>query len=424
MSKFPNRSIFLRVGVSLAATTSMAFIGSSPASAAGTGSAQLAGNDVATTTGTSAEAIPPALGATKDLRLRVQSIRASGDDGNVPANTLDGKPSTRWSTKGDGAWISYDLGADTTVGSIDIAWPLGNTRVTTFDIQTAAAATPTTWTTILAAMKTRGTTDGFEHYDLPDTIGRYVRIVGHGNTKNDWMSISGVTVFGVSNDAPTCANPGQALNLANWKVTLPTGPAESPTELTQPGIATHPVAPWFVPTTNCTGLRFRAPVNGVTTSGSGYPRSELREMTNNGATNAGWSSESGTHTMVINEAVTSIPAVKPQVVAGQIHDANNDVSVFRVEGKNVYVTKANDSHYALAASNYVLGTRFEAKFVVTGKTLRAYYNGQLVTTFATSFTNSYFKAGVYTQANCSNSTPCSNNNYGEVIIYNLTVTHT
>jgi hypothetical protein len=411
MSKLSMQSISLRVSAFLAATASVALSGVSPAAAAGA----------------------PVVAA-KETSLTVQSVRASGDDGNVPANTLDGNAATRWSAKGNGAWISYDLGTDTPVGSIDIAWYMGSARVTTFDVQTAAAATPATWTTILAGMKSRGT-NGFEHYDLTDTTSRYVRIVGHGNTQNDWVSISGVVLSGIvlaplpvpapapASDAPNCVNPGQALNVTNWKVTLPTGAAEHPTEITQPALGTHPVAPWFVPTTGCTGLRFRAPVNGVTTSGSGNPRSELREMTNNGATNASWSSNSGTHTMIINEAVTGLPSVKPHVVAGQIHDAKNDISVFRVEGSNVYVTKGNDSHFALAASNYVLGTKFEAKFVVTGNVVKAYYNGKLVTTFAASFTSSYFKAGVYTQANCTNSTPCSSSNYGEVTIYGLTVTH-
>ncbi len=45
----------------------------------------------------------------------------------------------------------------------------------------------------------------------------------------------------------------------------------------------------------CDGVQFRAPVDGVTTSGSSYPRSELREMTDSGSSEASWSSTSGTH---------------------------------------------------------------------------------------------------------------------------------
>ncbi|MGH3823751.1 MAG: hypothetical protein ACRDRA_13125 [Pseudonocardiaceae bacterium] len=34
-----------------------------------------------------------------------------------------------------------------------------------------------------------------------------------------------------------------------------------------------------------------------------------------------------------------------------------------------------------------------------------------------------FKAGAYTQANCKNSSPCKASNYGEVVIYRVTVSH-
>jgi hypothetical protein len=146
-------------------------------------------------------------------------------------------------------------------------------------------------------------------------------------------------------------------------------------------------------------------------------------MANSGSSNASWSSTSGTHTMVIDEAVTALPAVKPHVVAGQIHDASDDLAVFRLEGTNLYVTNGNDSHYELVTSSYVLGTEFEATFVVGGGQIKAYYNGVLQTTISSSFSGAYFKAGAYTQANCGNSSPCSSDNYGEVVIYGLTVTH-
>src|SRR5438034_8217740 len=43
--------------------------------------------------------------------LPVASVVASGDDGNIPQNTLDNNLATRWSASGDGQWIRYDLGA-------------------------------------------------------------------------------------------------------------------------------------------------------------------------------------------------------------------------------------------------------------------------------------------------------------------------
>ncbi|ONK14086.1 Chondroitinase-B precursor [Streptomyces sp. MP131-18] len=52
-----------------------------------------------------------------------------------------------------------------------------------------------------------------------------------------------------------------------------------------------------------------------------------------------------------------------------------------------------------------------------------YYNGELETTIENSGDGNYFKAGAYTQANCDRSSPCSGDNYGEVEIYDLNVTH-
>jgi hypothetical protein len=35
----------------------------------------------------------------------------------------------------------------------------------------------------------------------------------------------------------------------------------------------------------------------------------------------------------------------------------------------------------------------------------------------------YFKASAYTQANCSNSSPCDDSNYGQTTIHSVSVTH-
>jgi hypothetical protein len=204
---------------------------------------------------------------------------------------------------------------------------------------------------------------------------------------------------------------------------MPTGAEDKPTEVEQPKLASFGEAPWFQPAARCDGVTFRAPVNGVTTSGSHYPRSELREMTPDGNP-ASWSSDSGTHTFIVDEAFTALPQGRPNLVGAQIHDHTHDIAVFRLEGSNLYATQGNNAHYKLITDNYVLGTRFEAKFVVSHNTVQAFYNGTPQTTFPASFSDAYFKAGAYTQANCEqDSVPCSSSNYGETTIYNLHVEH-
>ncbi|NRN71366.1 Chondroitinase-B, partial [Kibdelosporangium sp. 4NS15] len=342
------------------------------------------------------------------------------DDGNVPANTIDGDLTTRWSAEGDGVWIRYDLGSAQTVGSVSIAWHKGDTRRDTFDVQLSGDGS--SWTTVLAGKTSSGTTLQPQNYDFADGSARYVRVVGHGNTSNDWTSITETVVNGADGGGGggECDYPADVLDLRNWYIGLPIGEEEKPLNVEQPELATYSIDPWFRAAPDCTAVQFRAAVNGVTTSGSNYPRSELREMS--GSSKASWSSTSGTHTMVIDQAITAVPQGRPNIVAGQIHDAENDVSVFRLEGSKLYITDGNNKH-KLVTDNYVLGTRFQAKFVVSGGQIKAYYNGVLQATLSKSFSGGYFKAGAYTQANCGNASPCSNSNYGEVKIYGLSVTH-
>jgi len=224
-----------------------------------------------------------------------------------------------------------------------------------------------------------------------------------------------------------CEHPAQVLDLQRWKLTLPYGSAEDesePQEIEQPVLAGFVSEPWFRPTDDCTGVVFRAAVNAPTTSGSKYPRSELREMNPDG-TKAAWSSTVGTHVLTVTEAFTNVPEGKPHLVGAQIHDDDDDISVFRLEGTNLYVTDGDDANHKLITDSYVPGTPFEAKFVVRNGPVEAYDNGELQTTLQKDFSDAYFKAGAYTQANCERvaPAPCSEENYGETVIYSLEVSH-
>ncbi|RKT54819.1 polysaccharide lyase family 7 protein [Saccharothrix australiensis] len=355
--------------------------------------------------------------------LPVSEVTASDDDGNVAANVLDDDLGTRWSAEGDGAWIRFDLGAVRTVSALDIAWHKGDTRTSLFDVQTSDDGTA--WRTSASGVTSRKTLRQ-ERYDIPDASARYVRIVGHGNSSgNGWNSITEVDVQESGAPQPCGDTPAELLDLRNWKVTLPVDNPDKegtqPLEITQPRLADYALDPWFVVDEKCEGVRFRAPVNGVTTPNSKNPRSELREM--NGSSLASWSAKSGKHTMVIDQAITALPKQRPYVVAGQIHDSSDDVTVFRLEGEKLWLTKGDTTHHKLITDNYVLGTRFEAKFEVSGGEVRAFYNGRPVGAIDADFTGGYFKAGAYTQANCGNSTPCSSKNFGQVTVYGVTVTH-
>ncbi len=220
--------------------------------------------------------------------------------------------------------------------------------------------------------------------------------------------------------------PSQIIDLTNWKITLPIGETENPTEIKQPELSTYSIDPWFIVMPEGNGVRFRAAVNAVTTGRSDYPRSELREMTSNGIVKASWSSTSGTNTMFLDQAITAVPKKKKHVVAGQIHDADDDLIVIRLEHPNLYVKVGTKNVYKLD-SNYRLGKRFTVKFVVSDGQTKVYYNNGTnpVYTLSKKYSDAYFKAGAYTQSNCSREgfLLCNDNNYGEVIVYNVTVAH-
>jgi hypothetical protein len=369
---------------------------------------------------------PPPSGATL---LNVQAVAASSADGNnVPANTLDKKLTTRWTALGEGQWIRFDLGSQATLTSAKIAWYKGVQRICDFDIQTSADAT--SWATVFSGASS-GSTIALEAYDVSDSAGRFVRIVGYGTSVSMWNSIAEVELYGVpgtggSTPPPpppvNSALPSGILNLTNWKLTLPvdTSHAGSPDEILQPELNSFQDAQYFHVDDTRIGVVFKAHCGGATTSGSGYPRSELREMVNNGSARASWSTTSGTHTMEITQAITHLPVVKPQIVVGQIHDASDDVIVFRLEGTKLFIDQNGDNGPVLTTS-YRLGDVFTTKFVARNGGVECYYNGQYIYTYPVNTSGCYFKAGAYTQSNTSKGDAASA--YGEVVIYSLSVKH-
>lgn len=224
--------------------------------------------------------------------------------------------------------------------------------------------------------------------------------------------------------------PAQRIDLSNWKLTLPITDPNDPTlplEIIQPELAAYEMSPWFALAADKKGVIFRAPVNAPTTANSSYPRSELREMTDHGTKDFFWLFTSGTHTLFLDEAITSAPKNKPDVVAGQIHGDNDDLIVIRLEDKKLFVARSRANLVTLD-DNYTLGKRFTIKFVAQGGKISVYYDGAAdpVYVLDKKVNQAYFKVGAYTQSNCEtegSADLCNSNNYGEVVVYQATATH-
>jgi hypothetical protein len=180
----------------------------------------------ATPTGTATPTATPS-GSFVEITPAASGVTASTNDGNVPGNAVDNNLGTRWSANGEGQWIRFDLGTARTIAQVKVALYSGNVRRSRFDLQVSGDGA--SWTTVFAG-ESSGTTTQEQLYDVPDTSGRYLRYLGHGNSVNMWNSVAEVSLFtpagsGTPTASPTATTPPTA---------TPTAATPTPTSTTAP----------------------------------------------------------------------------------------------------------------------------------------------------------------------------------------------
>ncbi|QDU26792.1 Alginate lyase precursor [Anatilimnocola aggregata] len=217
--------------------------------------------------------------------------------------------------------------------------------------------------------------------------------------------------------------PADVLDLTAWKLTLPvdTARAGSPDEVKQPELNAFSDAKWFFVDPLAKGVAFRAACGADTTKNSKFPRSELREMQPDGKSSASWGTNDGlVHTLTATLAIAHTPEKKKHVVCAQIHDADDDLIMIRLEGTKLFVERKLDRRVELA-KNYQLGQFFDLKIEAADGHVRVWYDGTEKLDWPVNRRGCYFKAGCYTQSNLqTGDMPAA---YGEVIIRKLAVTH-
>lgn len=294
------------------------------------------------------------------------------NDGHGPGNTLDNNlsASSRWSSKGVGKTIQYDLGVNANVKTISLAWYKGNQRRSFFEVNTSLDGN--SWTSVLATAQSSGNSTALENYDVTDTEARYVRVVGQGNSSSDWNSIIETEITGCSdgsgpvdpdptpdpdpNPQPPSGNldpnlpPSGNFELLDWNISIPVdenndGKADTIKEV--PLSSGYERNPYFY-TASDGGVVFRCPIDGAKTSANtSYTRTELREMLRRGDTsfstkgvggnnwvfgsapssdrnNAGGVDGTLDATLAVNHVTTTGSSSQVgRVIVGQIH-ANDD----------------------------------------------------------------------------------------------------
>lgn len=128
--------------------------------------------------------------------LRAADVSASSSLSRSygPENAVDGDLGTLWGATGDGEWLQFDLGAARTVSYLQLAWYRGDRGQAYFDIQVSSDGSQ--FSTVYSGQSS-GSSTALETYDFPDVSARYVRVLGHGNSVNDWNVITEARVFGL-----------------------------------------------------------------------------------------------------------------------------------------------------------------------------------------------------------------------------------
>ncbi|NQX60627.1 polysaccharide lyase family 8 super-sandwich domain-containing protein [Paenibacillus qinlingensis] len=132
--------------------------------------------------------------AGEPLRLKVYAVTGNSNDGNVPQHTLDNNLDSKWSALGNDQWIQYDLGKLQPIGYVGINFQSQTSRATSFDIQ--VSTDNSVWTNVYSGSSIPGgSAADIKVYDFPDVQARYVKIIGHGNTANQFNHILEAQIY-------------------------------------------------------------------------------------------------------------------------------------------------------------------------------------------------------------------------------------
>ena len=229
--------------------------------------------------------------------------------------------------------------------------------------------------------------------------------------------------------------PGQNFDLSHWKLTLPVdssgGTNGDAVDISAAQLVAGYTNALYFYTGPDGAMTFWCPVTGATTSGSSYPRSELREEIIPGNDNTNWTGY-GTHILDGQCKVLQVPS-SGKTIIGQIHSfLGNAYPLIKLQYNSGTVealvkessSSDTDTDFSFANGNVGLSNSITYEIKVVDGLLTLSVNGstQSVNFFVTDpnwETNTfYFKAGDYCQDNVG-----TTNEGGLVSFYAVSVSH-
>lgn len=152
--------------------------------------------------------------STPCLNAAIQSISSNDinedddeEDNDELMNVLDGDSETEWSAGDLGSFLQVDLGDVKKICSVDASWSDGDEKSNNFVVSVSKDGTA--FEDVLRGSSS-GTTESKEHYGLPPSDGRYLRITFYGDSENDEdVTLRELTVNTMStNEKPSTVSGG------------------------------------------------------------------------------------------------------------------------------------------------------------------------------------------------------------------------
>lgn len=234
-----------------------------------------------------------------------------------------------------------------------------------------------------------------------DRVQRWQLAQGWKGTGADGL-VGPKTIVGLSADPkpptppPAAKLPAQVIDLSRAKLTTPFGKEDQPTEVKQPGLNRYADSRCFFVRDD--SVVFRVTGDGVTTSGSSFPRCELREMEPNGD-KAGWGTAGSTERRLL-EGLYLVKG-NAKVVIAQIHDALDDVVMVSWENGRIVVEWSKGKGQGSEAEEVdVVGVDewFHLAIVAGDGVIKVLLNGEEVGKRKMVRSGCYQKAGAYLQS--------------------------
>jgi hypothetical protein len=228
----------------------------------------------------------------------------------------------------------------------------------------------------------------------------------------------------------TSLPPGSNFDLSAWKLqTLDSN--YNFVEKTASQLSAGYTTSFFYTNPNDGSMVFKVPSNGGTTSGSSYPRVELRQMTQG----ANWAlTDTNQHYLTAQCKVISVASAKPQTIIGQIHGSETNSELLKLrwtggaagqcflEARYQRNDSARTEYGVTLASGLSLGSIISYTITMKNGTITCTVNGNSASQTYTPYyygtaDQYYFKAGDYLQYHSTDSSIYGLTQFYKVSLY-------